>query len=90
MISKTGGQNDRRYKNIKIYTLYLTTPARAQKDGFALLNYQLILFQFFEFTQTLKRSHSIPNSTSLILFYTINRRYLFVFFLGSAQTRPLE
>ncbi|MDU1141502.1 hypothetical protein, partial [Enterocloster bolteae] len=32
------------------------TKGKAQKDGFALRNYQLILFQFFEFTQTLKRS----------------------------------
>ena len=36
--------------------IIIQTKGKAQKDGFALRNYQLILFQFFEFTQTLKRS----------------------------------
>ena len=43
--------------------IIIQTKGKAQKDGFALRNYQLILFQFFEFTQTLKRSRKITGFT---------------------------
>lgn len=54
-------------------------------DGFALRNYQLILFQFLEFTHTLKRSQPKGNAR-IWLFRLVTNDIFYISFWSLYKT----